>query len=115
MTHPGDGVDVALEALRSDASVWETAADSLSAPITALGPLKVTGEEVSMWAVDRGLDDAFNDARAALEDMIRQAAEYFREIGADLRSAADQYERDDDQGLHELQNAYRMQGDIYGG
>ncbi|PKW14979.1 type VII secretion target [Saccharopolyspora spinosa] len=115
MTQPGDGVDVALEALRSDARVWEAAADSLNAPLHALGPLNITGEEASIWAVDMGLDDAFNDARTALEDMIRQAAEYFREIGADLRSSADQYERDDEQGMHEIQNAYRMQGDIYGG
>lgn len=115
MPQPGNGIDVALEALRSDAGVWEAAADSLNAPLNALGPLNITGDEASIWAVDRGLDKAFNDARRAVEDMIRQAAQYFGEIGADLRSSADQYERDDDQGLHEIQNAYRMQGDIYGG
>lgn len=115
MTQPGDGIGAALEALRSDAGVWEAAADSLNTPLNALVPLNVTGEEVSIHAVDRGLDDAFNNARTTLEDMLRQAADYFREIGANLRSAADQYQRDDEQGLHEIQNAYRMQGDIYGG
>ncbi|MGP4019341.1 hypothetical protein [Saccharopolyspora sp. 5N708] len=115
MTQPDGGIGAALESLRSDAIVWEDAADNLSAPLNALGSLDISAKDVSMWAADRGLDTTFNDARAAIETMIRQAAEYFREIGADLRGAADQYQRDDEQGLHEIQNAYRTQGDNHGG
>lgn len=115
MAQPGEGIGADLKAMRSDAVVWEAAADSLNAPLNALSSLDTTAYEVSMWAALRGMDRTLNDARDSLETIVRQAADYFREIGTDLRDAADQYQRDDEQGLHEIQNSYRIQGDLYDG
>ncbi|QUH01354.1 hypothetical protein HUO13_11560 [Saccharopolyspora erythraea] len=109
MTQPGIAVE--LEALRSDAAVWKTAAEDLQVALDTAGSLGVTAADVSKWADDRGLDATFNAARDALAAMIHQAAEYFREIGDDLLEAADQYERDDAQGRHGIQAVHGQLGE----
>ncbi|TDD51973.1 type VII secretion target [Saccharopolyspora elongata] len=100
------GIGVALEAMRSDAKTWDTAAGDLDGPLSTIGTLQIDPGSFSMWAVDRGVDKTYDEARSALEDMLKQAADYFREISSDLTEAAAQYERDDEQGKHGIQNAY---------
>lgn len=112
---PGGGVNVALEALRSDAKTWEAAAQGLSEPLGALGSLDVELADVSIFAQWAGLDQSFNDATSAMEEVIKKAAEYFRKIGSDLNEAAKEYQADDEKGMHQVQGAYRMEGDLYGG
>lgn len=112
---PGGGVNVALEALRSDAKTWETAAQGLSEPLGALGALDVELADVSIFAQWAGLDRSFNEATSALEEVIKKASEHFRKISSDLNEAASQYQADDEKGMHEVQGAYRMQGDLNGG
>lgn len=112
---PGGGVNVALEALRSDAKKWETAAQGLSEPLDALRALDVELADVSVFAQWAGLDASFNEATSALEEVLKKASEHFRKIGSDLDEAANEYKTDDEKGMHEVQGAYRMQGDLYGG
>lgn len=112
---PGGGVNVALEALRSDAKKWESAAQGLSGPLNAVGSLDVDLADVSIFAQWAGLDQSFNDATSAMEEVIAKAAEYFRKIGSDLNEAAKEYQTDDEKGMHQVQGAYRMEGDLYGG
>ncbi|GAB3678077.1 hypothetical protein [Saccharopolyspora tripterygii] len=112
---PGGGVNVALEALNSDAKTWESAAQGLSEPMEALGSLDVELADVSIFAQWAGLDNSFNQATSALEEVIKKASEYFQKISSDLGEAAKQYQADDERGMHEVQGAYRMQGDLYGG
>jgi hypothetical protein len=100
-----EGIGVALDAMRSDASKWQTAAGDLNKPLSTIGSLKLTPADVSMWAADRGLDKTYDEARSALENMIRQAAQYFGKLSTDLQTAASQYERDDQRGMHELQRS----------
>lgn len=101
-----EGITVALEAMRSDATTWQNASGDLTAPQNAVSSLNITAEAFSKWAVDRGIDQTYEDARGALENMLEQAASYFAEISQDLRQAAEQYERDDEQGKHEIESAY---------
>ncbi|CAM01165.1 hypothetical protein A8924_2252 [Saccharopolyspora erythraea NRRL 2338] len=109
MSQPG--IEAELEALRSDAGVWKTAAEDLRGVLEATRSLSVTAADVSMWASDRGMDGTLNAARDALADMLDQAAEYFREIGDDLLAAADQYEHDDALGKHGIQAVHGQLGE----
>ena len=95
-------VSVALEAMRSDATVWATAAERLDSPRSAVAGLTLTGADVSMWAVDRGLDRTYEQARAALDDMLSQASRAFHDLSAALRAAADTYEREEEANLHAM-------------
>lgn len=95
-------VSVALEAMRSDAAVWAAAADEVAAPYSVIGGLGLSDVEMSYWASSRGLDRTYNDARTALEDMLRQATEAFRSLGESLVNAADTYQREDDAHMHAM-------------
>jgi hypothetical protein len=104
----GDGIGVALEAMRSDARTWETASGDLRGPVDAIGSLQIDPAAFSMWAIDHGVDKTYDEARTALQNMLNQAAEYFQEISTDLNEAANQYEKDDQQGAHGINNSYGM-------
>ena len=99
-------ISVALEAMRSDATAWATAADNLDSPRSTIGGLALTGADVSMWAVDRGLDRTYNDARTALEDMLAQATEAFRSLSESLHSAANTYEAEEEANRHSMNSIH---------
>jgi hypothetical protein len=99
-------ISVALEAMRSDATAWATAADNLDGPRSALGGLALTGADVSMWAVDRGLDRTYNDARDALEDMLTQATQAFRTLSESLHAAANTYEAEEEANRHAMNSIH---------
>jgi hypothetical protein len=99
-------ISVALEAMRSDATAWASAADRVDGPRSALGGLALSGAEVSMWAVDRGLDRTYNDAREALEDMLTQAAQAFRSLSESLDSAANTYEAEEEANRHAMDDIH---------
>ncbi|MDX8146536.1 hypothetical protein SK854_30795 [Lentzea sp. BCCO 10_0061] len=100
---------VALEAMRADAGLWSAAADTVQAPQSAIGGLTLTGHDVSMWAVDRGLDRTYENGRVVLEDLLRQAMTAFSGLGDSLRAAADTYEREEDANLHDMN---RLTGEL---
>ncbi|GHH59900.1 hypothetical protein [Lentzea cavernae] len=100
---------MALDALRTDAGLWSTAADKVQAPQSAIGGLTLTGHDVSMWAVDRGLDRTYENGRVVLEDLLRQAMIAFNGLGDSLRAAADTYEREEAANLHDMN---RLTGEL---
>jgi hypothetical protein len=99
-------VSVALEAMRSDATAWATAADNLDGPRSAISGLVLTGADVSLWAVDRGLDRTYNDARLALEDMLTQATQAFRSLSETLHAAANTYEAEEEANRHAMNSIH---------
>jgi hypothetical protein len=103
-------LQVALEAMRSDATVWATASDNLDGPRSTISGLVLTGADVSMWAVDLGLDRTYNDARLALEDMLTQATEAFRSLSETLNAAADTYEAEEEANMHLMHGVYNDGG-----
>ncbi|WP_007025776.1 hypothetical protein [Saccharomonospora iraqiensis] len=84
-------VKTAVTALQSDADIWDDAADDLDAPLKAISSLGLTGRDVSMYGVDRGIDTAYASAQSALEDMLTQAIQNFRNLAGTLRKAAELY------------------------
>ncbi|HUQ59542.1 hypothetical protein [Lentzea sp.] len=100
-------LEVALEAMRADARLWSAAADSVQGPQKAIAGLMLTGHDMSMWAVDRGLDRTYDTVRTVLEDLLRQATAAFHGVGDGLRAAADTYEREEAANLHRLTGELR--------
>lgn len=99
-------IDVALQALRSDAELWSTAASSLDEPKAAVGGLALSGAEMSMYAVDLGLDRTYNDARTRMIDMLGQGQENFTNLSQALRAAADTYQREEEANRHLIEGTY---------
>jgi hypothetical protein len=102
-------LEVGLEAMRADAGLWSAAADVLQGPRKAIAGLTLTGDDMSMWAVDRGLDRTYENARTVLEDLLRQAMTAFHGLSDGLRAAADTYERQETGNLHEMK---RLTGEL---
>ncbi|OXM54293.1 hypothetical protein [Amycolatopsis alba] len=100
-------IALALDALRSDAGLWDAAADDLAAPRAAIDPLGLTPRDVMSYAASKGLDKQYNQARALIQDMIDQAGSNFRALSASLRAAADRYAHDEDQRAHDIDRAGR--------
>ncbi|WP_409491388.1 hypothetical protein [Amycolatopsis sp. cmx-11-12] len=100
-------IALALDALRSDADLWDTAADDLAAPRAAIDPLGLTPREVMSYAAAKGLDRQYNQARALIQDMIDQAGSNFRALSSSLRAAADRYAHDEDQHALDIDRAGR--------
>ncbi|HEX2297184.1 MAG TPA: hypothetical protein VHH34_01475 [Pseudonocardiaceae bacterium] len=99
-------IQVALAAMRADAQLWDTAADDLQGPISAVGGVTVTAADVSMWAADRGLDATYESARSQLQNLLQQGAENFRAIAGALRDSATTYQREDEAGRHTFESTY---------
>jgi len=100
------GTDVGFEALRSDASTWATAGNMTSGPAGVVAELALSGADMSMWAVDCGLDRTYDELRTALRAQLGKAAENFHAVAAILRDTADTYEREEQANAHNLKQTY---------
>ncbi|WP_433471449.1 type VII secretion target [Saccharomonospora azurea] len=98
-------IKAAVAALRSDAEIWDGAAQDLEAPTQAIGSLGLTGHDVSMYGVDGGIDTTYSGAQSALEEMLRQAAQNFRDLAGALRHAADMYDQTEADAQQGIQRA----------
>jgi hypothetical protein len=96
---------MAVAALRSDADIWDGAAKDLDAPMRAIGSLGLTGRDVSMYGVDKGIDTTYATAQSALEDMLKQAAQNFYNLAGALRHAADMYDQTEADHQQRIQRA----------
>jgi len=86
-------IQAGVGALRSDAGIWDSAAQDVDGPRQAIGSLGLTGHDVSMYGVDKGIDTTYASAQSALQNMLQQAAENFRNLAGSLRHAADMYDQ----------------------
>lgn len=86
-------MEVALEALRSDAGTWDLAADNLNQARGIIAPLELTAKDVMSYAAARGFDRRYNDMRAKLDRLLAEGAENFRGIAGSLLNGATIYER----------------------
>ena len=99
-------IKAALAAMRADAQLWDSAADDMQGPISAVGGVTVTAADVSMWAADRGLDATYESARSQMQKLLRQGADNFGAIAGALRDSAATYEREDEAGRHTFESTY---------
>jgi hypothetical protein len=78
----------------------------LNGPRSAVGSLPLSAADVSCYAAAQGLDQTYHEARAKLEEVLKQASENFVNIAGALRASADTYEREDEQGMHRFKGVY---------
>lgn len=87
-------IEVAIEALRTDAKIWDQAADDLSDPTSAVGPLVLNGgNDVTGMGERMGIHTTYENTRTQMEDLLGQAADYFRELARTLLVVAADYEQ----------------------
>jgi hypothetical protein len=96
-------IDIAIEALKHDAKAWDTATDDLIDPTSAVGPLSLSGSpDVMLYGADIGVDTTYNESRAAIEDLLGQATDYFRKLSGTLLKVAVVYEQQEAAGASEF-------------
>jgi len=99
-------IEVALAAMRTDAGLWDGAADGMEGPSSALGGVTLTPEDVSLWAAEAGLIQTYDEARTQVQTLLQQGADNFRAIAQALRASADTYQREDEAGRHTFESTY---------
>lgn len=86
-------IKTAVGSLRSDAGIWDVAAQDLDAPRQGIGALGLTPYDVSMYGMDAGIENTYTGAQQALMNMLQQASENFHNLAGALRHAADMYDQ----------------------
>ncbi|UJW34258.1 hypothetical protein L3Q67_11105 [Saccharothrix sp. AJ9571] len=99
-------IQVALGDLRHDAGVWDHAAKLLATPRQSAQGLALKEGALGYVGAPTGLDEDLEAARKQLAGMLTQAEVYFGTIAANLRKAANAYEADERDHLHELHKYY---------
>ncbi|MBN6035542.1 hypothetical protein [Amycolatopsis sp. 195334CR] len=99
-------IRVALGDLRHDAQVWDDAQELLAAPRQAAQNLKLPEGALGYVGAPTGLAADIEAARAQLASMLTQAEAYFGTVAGQLRKAANAYEADERNHLHELHKYY---------
>jgi uncharacterized protein YukE len=91
--------DVEVGALRSDAKVWDQAAQDLAGPIAAITPLTLEINDLTPLGEFWGLRATYEQARHNMEKLMTQAAKYFDRIGDTLVAVAADYEGTEQTGV----------------
>lgn len=99
-------IEVALAAMRTDAGLWDGAADGVRGPASALDGVTLTAADVSKWAADAGLDQMYEQVRTQVQTLLQQGEENFRAIAGTLHASADTYQREDEAGRHTFESTY---------
>jgi hypothetical protein len=98
-----DQVTVAIEALRTEAGVWDTQAESMA-------NIKSKTEGLRLSRVEAGLFQViFDTYEQVIDQVTARAGEGNKEmldIGTTLRAVADTYEQEEADKVHKLRNIY---------
>lgn len=107
MTNPGkEQVEVAVEALYTDARTWADMADDLTAMRQVAEGLTLSPFHFSGLACLIGLDSLYGELQQRMVSLLREGSTNFEGIGKALRVSADNYARDEEEGLHLMNNIY---------
>lgn len=98
-------LQTAVDALRSDANIWDKAGQELDTPRQAIGSLGLAPSDVMMYGVDKGIDKTYATAQNALLNMLNQAAGNFHNLAGALRNAADMYDQTETDHQQRIQRA----------
>jgi hypothetical protein len=98
-------VRVALDALRSDAGKWEGVADTFGSAARQAGRLDLSALHFTYLGDKVGLVDTYHAIQDTFVTLLNEGATNFENMAVVLRRAADDYERDDEAGAHDIRNA----------
>ena len=99
-------ISVALQAMRSDASVWEDMSDELAAARRIVDRLDLGIQQFSFLGDLAGLPDLYTEIQLRIAGLLQQGSDEFDHLGTALRRAADGYEDDDRTSAHEIRGVY---------
>lgn len=95
---------MATDALRADAAAWNTAADELGSA-AATAQARVVPMAAFSFA-GTAIAESYEALRVKTEALLRDGAAYFDDIAHTLRTAADQYDADEADNAHAIQDIY---------
>lgn len=98
-----DQITVAIQALRTEAGVWDTQAGAMSDIKSKTEGLQLTRLEAGLFQV------IFDTYGQVIDQVIARSGEGNTEmldIGTTLRAVADTYEQEEAQNVHNLNNIY---------
>lgn len=106
-------IKVAIAALRSDAKAWDEAADALDKPTGVVPGLTLNGgDDVTGLGERMGVHTTYHNVQIKMEQLLKEASEYFRELASTLLTVADDYEQRE---LHGTTEFKEKEGDLGGG
>ena len=92
-SQPSSGaVSVALGALKSDATIWSSAGNSLTSAATAAKSTNLTAAELSYFADKAGLTAIYAALQEKVATLLGQAQSNFNNISTTLTQTATDYE-----------------------
>ncbi|MGH3428847.1 MAG: hypothetical protein ACRDRI_04330 [Pseudonocardiaceae bacterium] len=93
-------VEVACEALRSDAKKWATASDEMRVAAASAKNLVLGGGQFGHVAEVRGLVAAYTTLQQRIARLLTGANSEFAKVSQALKASADTYEDEDAKGAH---------------
>jgi hypothetical protein len=104
---PTEGqINVAIEALRTDAAMWDAGGDDLREAARVAGRLDLEALHFSYLGDKIGLVDVYQQLQDKMIRLLNQGGDTFEALGTALRSAADGYEQDEANGVHRANSIY---------
>jgi hypothetical protein len=96
-------LEVALDSLRADASVWDREAGAMSDLKSRLEALKFNRLQAGLFQF---IVDANDELVSKMSDRSAEASRRFTEVADALRFCADTYEAEDAAGKHRIDNIW---------
>ena len=97
-----DQVNVAIQALRTDAGTWTRAAGQLRDAQNAASPLNLTEFDFSFAGDKTGITRVYGQLKDKMTRLLGEGAAEFDGLSKALTDAANGYEKDDQDNYHRL-------------
>ncbi|MEJ3742795.1 type VII secretion target [Actinomycetes bacterium KLBMP 9797] len=96
-------VSVATDALRTEAAQWDDQSLAIAAVATKVGGLALNRIEAGLFQL---LVGPYNELVTAVRSRCQEGQAAMTEIATTLRSAADTYQREDENNAHRIHHLY---------
>lgn len=99
-------VQVAIQALYDEAGTWRASTGVMGTAAAAARGLSLGPLQMSWAASITGLGETYAEIQNKIATLLVEGENNFERIGQSLRTAADGYERDEQDALHRLRGIY---------
>ena len=107
MTEPtGEQLEVAIETLHAAGATWSGMAGEVDAMATAAAGATLGAFHFSALGHIAGMEETYTVLQERLAALLRQAAQNFDNTAEALKKSADDYQRDEDRGVHRMRGIY---------
>ena len=107
MTQPSSQqISAALDAMRSDARMWKEMAGEMRAAAGVADRLDLTKLHFSKLGDMLGMVDLYRDVQDRMVRLMQQGADNFDATAAALTTAANGYEKDEQNAVHRFKGIY---------